>query len=99
MVVEVTVSSPDAGDQVSFAGSVDLPADATVLDALKATGLTVDAKDSEYGMFVEAIDGLAGEGMKGWTYTVNGEQVQSSADKRTVVDGDAVEWSYIDMSK
>lgn len=93
------MSSPAADEQVTFAGSVDVPADATVLDALEATGLQVDAQDSQYGMFVNAIDGLAGEGTKGWTYTLNGEQVQTSADKCTVADGDTVEWSYVDMAE
>lgn len=97
--VDVTVTAPDDEGGTLFAGSIDVAADATVLDALEATGLDVDAQDSEYGMFVNAIGGVAGEGMKGWIYTVNGEQVQSSADKCTLADGDAVEWSYIDMSE
>lgn len=96
--VTVTVSSPGADEQVTYEGTVNVAEGASVLDVLHATGLEVDEQKSEYGMFVNAVDGLANEGMKGWTYTVNGEQVQTSADKTIVNGDDAVEWSYIDMS-
>lgn len=97
MSVAVTVTSPGGNDQVAYAGDLSLPAGATALDALQATGLAVTVTDSEYGAFVEAVEGLANEGMKGWTYTINGEQVQVSAGKAELAAGDAVEWSYIEM--
>lgn len=97
--IPVKVTSPAAGEQVTFDETITIGEGATVLDALQATGLELDAQSSEYGMFVNAIDGLAGEGMTGWTYTVNGEQVQVSADQTYLEDGDVVEWSYIDMSE
>lgn len=97
-VASVTVTAPGDDGRTVYAGSVEVAQGMTVLDALQATGLDVMVADSEYGAFVESVDGLANEGMKGWTYTVNGEMVQSSADKAEVAPGDAVEWSYIDMS-
>lgn len=97
MIVTMAVTSPGADGQVAYSGELALPAGATALEALQATGLVVTSADSEYGAFVEAVEGLANEGMKGWTYTVNGEQVQASADKTELAPGDSVEWSYIEM--
>ena len=97
--VPVKVTSPGADGQVAYDEMVTIGEGSTALDVLQATGLELDAQQSEYGMFVNAVDSLANEGMKGWTYTVNGEQVQVSADQTYLNDGDVVEWSYIDMSE
>ncbi len=99
MGIPVKVTSPGADDQVVYDETVTIGEGATALDVLQATGLELDAQQSEYGMFVNAVDSLANEGMKGWTYTVNGEQPQVSADQTYLNDGDVVEWSYIDMSE
>ena len=96
--VQVTVDSSAADGSVSFDGTVELAEDATVLDALKATGLAVDVQDSEYGAFVNAIDGLATGAFgdaSGWGYDINGEMVMDSADVATVADGDVVAWTYL----
>ena len=69
-----------------------------MLDALEQTGLTLDVQDSQYGKFVNSINGLGTEGSKGWIYTVNDEQIQVSADKQELKDGDKLVWSYIDMA-
>lgn len=98
ITVQVTVDSSAADGSVSFDGTVELAEDATVLDALKATGLTLDVQDSEYGAFVNAIDGLATGAFgdaSGWGYDINGEMVMDSADVATVADGDVVAWTYL----
>lgn len=98
ITVQVTVDSSAADGSVSFDGTVELAEDATVLDALKATGLAVDVQDSEYGAFVNAIDGLATGAFgdaSGWGYDINGEMVMDSADVATVADGDVVAWTYL----
>lgn len=98
ITVQVTVDSSAADSSVSFDGTVELAEDATVLDALKATGLTLDVQDSEYGAFVNAIDGLATGAFgdaSGWGYDINGEMVMDSADVATVADGDVVAWTYL----
>ncbi len=97
--VPVKVTSPAGGNAVAYDDTVTIGEGSTALDVLQATGLELDAQNSEYGMFVNAVNGLATEGMKGWTYTVNGDQVQVSADQTYLNDGDVVEWSYIDMSE
>lgn len=98
IAVPVKVTSPAADGQVTYDETVTIGEGSTALDVLQATGLVLDVQSSEYGMFVNAINDVATEGMKGWTYTVNGEQVQASADQTYLNDGDQVEWSYIDMS-
>lgn len=96
--VEVVVDSSAADGSVSYTGTVELEDGATVLDALKATGLETDVQDSQYGAFVNAIDGLttgAFGDASGWGYDINGEMVMDSADVATVSDGDVVTWTYL----
>ena len=98
ITVQVTVDSSAADGSVSYEGSVVLPKDATVLDAIEATGLELDVQDSEYGAFVNAIGGLAtGDAgdASGWGYDLNGETVMESADVATVSDGDVLTWTYL----
>lgn len=98
ITVQVTVDSSAADGSVSYEGSVVLPKDATVLDAIEATGLELDVQDSEYGAFVNAIGGLAtGDAgdASGWGYDLNGEMVMESADVATVSDGDVLTWTYL----
>lgn len=95
-IVANLVVNGEAGDKVvQFVGEVDVPAESTVLDALKSSDLDLVIEDSSYGPFVQSIDGLANEGSSGWTYTVNGQQVQSSADTQPLLEGDLVEWTYV----
>ena len=96
--VTVTLTSPAADDAVTYEGDADIEDGATVLDVLEGTGLEMVIEDSEYGAYVSSIEGLANEGMLGWVFTVNGQQINVSADQQTLVDGDSVEWSYIDMA-
>ena len=98
ITVQVTVDSNTRSSVVSYEGSVVLPKDATVLDAIEATGLELDVQDSEYGAFVNAIGGLAtGDAgdASGWGYDLNGEMVMESADVATVSDGDVLTWTYL----
>lgn len=95
--IPVKVTTHDGESKVLYDETVTIGEGSTALDVLQATGLELDAQTGDYGMFVNAVDGVANEGMKGWTYTVNGEQVQVSADQAYLNDGDVVEWSYIDM--
>lgn len=93
-VMNVVVGGPE----MSIQKDVVVAEGATVLDALKAAELELDIQNSQYGAFVAAINGLAGEGMKGWTYTVNGEKIPTSADATPLKQGDVVKWVYVDMS-
>lgn len=97
MTVTVNVDSSAADGSVSFDGTVELDAGATAYDALVATGLELDASDSQYGMYVAGIGGLAGGDygdMSGWLYDVNGEAALVGCDSYELADGDTVNWTY-----
>lgn len=96
--VSVAVENSITGDTLA-SGSVELAEGATALDALQALPVEVTVEDSQYGAYVSAIDGVAGEDMQGWTFTVNGDMPPVSAGETTVEPGDVVVWSYIDMSE
>lgn len=98
MSVSVVIDSSAADASVAFDGAVEISEGATVLDALKATGLEIDVQDSSYGAFVNAIGGLASfdfGSASGWTYEVNHEMVMESCDAFVLSDGDTVTWTYM----
>ena len=98
MTVAVTVDSSAADGSVSFDGEVELDEGATAYDALVATGLSINASDSQYGKYVEGIGGIAAGDhgdMSGWMFDVNGEEAQSSCDQITLSEGDTVAFRYV----
>lgn len=98
IAVQVVVDSSAADGSVTYDGTVELDEGATVLDAIKATGLELDIQDSDYGSFVNGIGGLASFDFgdsSGWGYDLNGETVMDSADVATVSDGDVLTWTYL----
>lgn len=66
-------------------------------DALLATGLRISYRESAFGPFVMAIEGL-GEGdggaTSGWVYLVNGKAPAVSSGLFSLSDGDVVQWRY-----
>ena len=69
----------------------------TAYSLLLKTGLSVDSRRSEYGVYVESIEGLGefdeGSG-SGWMYKVNGEFPGYSSALYDLSSGDYVEWVY-----
>lgn len=97
MAVTVEIDAT-AGEGEKTSTEVDVPEGATAYDALVATGVDVNASDSEYGMYVQGIDGLAGGDfgdMSGWMFEVNGEMSDVSCSEATLADGDVVTWLYV----
>lgn len=97
--IAVTVEiDGSAGEVEPVTTEVDVPEGATAYDALVATGADVNASDSEYGMYVAGINGLAsgdfGE-TSGWLYSVNGEEAQVACSEYTLAAGDVVTWTYV----
>lgn len=66
----------------------------TALELLK-TKATVVTKDSDYGPYVESINGLAGgsEG-KYWAFYVNGQMAPVGADAYKTKADDKIEWKF-----
>lgn len=106
-------SAPDRSDLITVRVVVDASADgggvladavltfdkgATAYDALTGTGLSVNARDTVYGVYVAAIGGYAEfdqGGESGWKYAVNGSYPGSSAGSFTLSDGDVLRWVYV----
>lgn len=96
IAVSVTIDGT-AADGESTTAEVSVPEGATVYDALVATDADVNASDSEYGMYVMGINGLAAGDhgdMSGWLFTVNGEMAEVGCSQYELADGDVVVWSY-----
>ena len=79
--------------------SLTLSKEASAYDALKETGLVINANKSAMGMFVTSIQSLAAgaagdKNGSGWLYFVNGEYIPYSCDKCILQDGDVLEWIY-----
>ena len=99
VTVSISVTSATVGNPVS-AGPMEFTFErgATVLDALVATGLSVNATNSGFGAYVAAIGGLAedpSKGAWGWKYSVNGVDPQMSAGLYKLEDGDVIAWRYV----
>lgn len=97
--VSVVVDGSRAG---GFSGGylVTLEAGASAFDALAATGVSYNARQTVYGTYVSAIEGLAEfahGGQSGWVYAVGGAEPQTAASNYTVHDGDRVVWTYVNV--
>ena len=75
--------------------TISVPEGATAYDALVASGLELQASDSDYGKFVESFAGVAGTDNSGWVYSVNGEDALVGCDAFVLSAGDVVKWTYI----
>ncbi len=98
VTVSVSVSSSAADGRVSGSAHPTFKKGATAYDALCATGLSVNTKSSQYGLYVSAIGGLAEfeyGGKSGWMYSVSGSAPNVSCGKYVLKDGDTVSWYYV----
>ena len=70
----------------------------TAFDALTAVAkdhnIPIETKQYDFGIFVEKIGNLAKTKDKAWIYYVSGVSGEVAADKKSVTDGDVVEWQY-----
>lgn len=66
----------------------------TALELLK-TKETVVTKDSQYGPYVDSVNGVVG-GTDGkyWAFYVNGQMAQVGADAYVTKTGDKIEWKF-----
>lgn len=97
--VKVTVSVDfTAADGKVETAEASVPAGASVLEATQATSFELDVQDSQYGKFVNAINGVAtgshGD-QSGWLVAVNGKDLEVSADQQQVAEGDSIEWRFV----
>lgn len=98
VIVYVSVSSSAVGNPVSGGGTFTFNQGATVYDALCACGLSMNASNTGYGIYVSAIGGLAEKehgGHSGWMYSVNGAVPMTACSNYVLSNGDSVSWYYV----
>lgn len=98
VTVYVSVSSSAVGNPVSGGGTFTFNQGATVYDALCACGLSMNASNTGYGIYVSAIGGLAEKehgGHSGWMYSVNGAVPMTACSNYVLLNGDSVSWYYV----
>ena len=98
VTVYVSVSSSAVGNPVSGGGTFTFNQGTTVYDALCACGLSMNASNTGYGIYVSAIGGLAEKehgGHSGWMYSVNGAVPMTACSNYVLSNGDSVSWYYV----
>ncbi len=98
VTVYVSVSSSAVGNPVSGGGTFTFNQGVTVYDALCACGLSMNASNTGYGIYVSAIGGLAEKehgGHSGWMYSVNGAVPMTACSNYVLSNGDSVSWYYV----
>lgn len=96
--VKVLVDSSAAGSPVSYSVEVPFRSGMTVYDALAESGISYNARQSTFGIYVTSIGGLAEKdygGASGWTYYVNGSFVNTACDSCKLSSGDVLTWVYV----
>ena len=98
---QITVTVSIDASLVGAAGgstTVTLERGATAYDALLASGVSVSARPTGFGMYVDAINGVAEKQAgptSGWVYTVNGGRVNVACSSYEMGDGDYLSWTYV----
>ncbi|MBY4796873.1 DUF4430 domain-containing protein [Collinsella sp. AGMB00827] len=96
--IRIVVDASSGGGGLLADTSLTFEPGASAYDALVGTGLSVNAQDSVYGIYVSAIGGYAADpsqsSTSGWTYTINGADPGRSAARAELSDGDTVRWTY-----
>lgn len=97
--ISVSVDGSAAGGE-RYARSVPFREGMTAYDALVASGAGVNARDTQFGTYVAAIDGLAEKehgSMSGWVYAVNGVEPNTACSNYTLQAGDTLTWTYVNV--
>ena len=67
----------------------------TAFDLLEKSGLEIETKQYDFGIFIESIDSVKnGQDNKYWLYYVNNESPSVAADKMELRAGDKVEFRF-----
>jgi hypothetical protein len=67
----------------------------TVLEQLKTHAQNVEVKDSQFGPYVDAVNGVrGGTGGKYWAFYVNGQMASVGANDYVTKAGDKIEWRF-----
>ena len=98
VTVRVAIDASAAGGGTLASTTLTFSKGATVYDALCGCGVSVNARDSQFGIYVASIGGYAEKehgDMSGWTYYVNGVFANKACSAWTLNDGDSISWAYV----
>ena len=96
--VMVRVDASAAGSGTLASGNVNVKPGASVLDALRASGVSTNVQNTALGSYVAAIGGIAEKdhgARSGWVYTVDGASASTSAANYKLKGGESVVWKYV----
>lgn len=66
----------------------------TAYSVLRKSGAIVSAESTQYGIYVEGINGRFAEGTSGWLYSVNGVKPNVGAGSYSIGEGDYINWYW-----
>ncbi len=92
----LTVVAED-GTETSYEGTTDAEVLHDLMDEVAANNdFTYEGSDSDYGFFVEAVNGETADSAAGayWAIYVNDEYGQYGVDEQPVADGDNFKFAY-----
>ena len=97
-VFNLTVNFPESGKQYNVLVKGETTVEQVLVRATEQYGLLFDTKDygEDLGVFVEAINGVAGDADRGtyWHFYVNDTLSPVGASAAMVKPGDEVTWKY-----
>ena len=97
VTVSLTIDATPVGMPPSSV-VVTLEQGASVYDALIASGANVNARNTGYGVYVAAINGVAERdfgAQSGWMYAVNGVYPNTACSNYVLSDGETISWVYV----
>lgn len=98
-IKQETVLVVDYGNGISDSFSIEFIQGMTAFDLLEQSGLVLEIKTYDVGIFIEAINNVKnGQDNKYWMYYVNDEMPMVSADNMEINSGDEVEFKFEESS-
>lgn len=91
----VSVTIFDGSSTATYSGISALTPYEALTKIASQKQISVQTKQYDFGVFVEAIAGKENTKDKTWIYFVNGKSGEVAADKYTLKQNDTVEWNYI----
>jgi len=89
-------ATPTLSAEIGQQTSIELEAETSDQSAfeLLRTKANVAYKEYDFGVYIESINGLAGDDNHYWALYVNGEYAQAGADQTILSQGDRIEFRY-----
>lgn len=94
VTVKINYGDSKAAGTYSIAYTEGLTAFDSLIQAAAEAGGTVEATDSQYGKYIQSVNGVKEDGTKFWLFTVNGEMAPQSSDATILKSGDSVEFNF-----